>query len=438
MSQKEAPRPGLVKAALEGKITNREGAKALGLSIRQFQRLKRRFERSGLQGLVHGRRGCRSTRRIPETLRQRVLGLMKTSYAGLNDCHLTEKLWEKEDLPISRESVRRLRQGAGLPSQRPRRPPRCFQRRLREARSGQMVLLDGSSFAWLGEHTEPFCAQAAQDDATGAIVGLTFRPHEDLHGYAVVLDQVFRQKGLPLSFYGDRTTVFVQGGTSWSLEEELQGYRNPTQLGQALKELGIIYIPAQTPQAKGRIERLWGTLHDRLTAELRLAGVQRFEEALAFLPSFIEDFNRRFAHPARESAPIWRRAPRQLERVLSCRYQRVVARDGTVSLFGRSIQLPARSRCRPGSRVQVRELLDGRVLVLEGDRLLTAVAPLPGPFALTPRNTRRARSQLPRPAPRPAPPKAARSLKDVRTPWRPSTDHPWHKYRLIPAASEDD
>lgn len=436
MSQKEAPRPGLVKAALEGRILNREGAKALSLSVRQFQRLKRRFEREGLGGLVDGRRGRRSMRRLSVEVRRRVLGLMKTTYAGLNDCHLTEKLCEKEGLRISRESVRRLRREAGIAPQRPRRPPRYFRRRVREARGGQMVLVDGSSFAWLGEHSEPFCAQAAQDDATGAIVALTFRPHEDFHGYATVLDQVFRGYGLPLSLYGDRTTIFVRGDDHWSLEEELQGHRDPTQLGQALKELAITYIPAHSPQAKGRIERLWGTLHDRLTSELRLAGVTCFADAVAFLPEFIEDFNRRFARPARESSSAWRRPPRTLDRALSCRYTRIVARDWTVSLFGRGIQLPERARCRPGSKVELRELLDGRVLVLDGERLVSCEPAPAGLFTLAPRPLRRRPGQSRRPAARPEP--IERIPKDVRKPWRPAPNHPWLRFDIKPAVTEDD
>ena len=314
MSSKEAPRPGLLKAALQGKLTNRELAQALKLSVRQIRRLRRRYEEAGSKGLLHGLRGRPSHRGLPPPLRERIAGLMTGTYAGLNDCHLTEKLRELEDLPISRSSVRRIRVALGYASKHRRRPGRIFRRREREARPGLRVLVDASEFPWLEDHAPPFAAVAAQDDATGAIVGLTFRPHEDLHGYAVALRQVFTNSGIPVELYGDRFGAFVRNDKYWSLEEQLAGRQNPTQLGQVFDELGITYIPASTPQAKGRIERLWRSLHDRLTAELRLAGISSVDAAMEFLPSFLTDFRRRFAVPPRDPRPAWRPTPHDLHR----------------------------------------------------------------------------------------------------------------------------
>jgi transposase len=390
MSRKEAPRPGLLKAARKGKLTNRELATAMDLTVRQVRRLRRRYEQAGAEGLVHRLRGRPSNRRLPAALRQRVADLMTTTYLGLNDCHLTEKLRERERLSVSRSSVRRLRRELGRPAKRRRQAPRYFRRRQREARPGQRVLVDGSVYAWLGEQQPGFTALAAQDDATGAIVGLTFRPHEDLHGYAVALQQMFTTCGLPLELYGDRFGALVRNDDHWSLEEQLAGRQRPTQLGQVFEDLGITYIPAGTPQAKGRIERLWGTLHDRLPSELRLAGITTVAAAEAFLPRFRADFAGRFAVPPRDRCPAWRPAPRDLDRILACRYRRVVARDYTVSIPGRLLQL-ARGVCMHGARVELRELLDGRLLVLRGGRLLAEQPAPPGPFVLTPREARRRR-----------------------------------------------
>jgi hypothetical protein len=365
---------------------------------------------------------------------------MATTYAGLNDRHLTEKLREREGLPVSCSSVRRLRLELGRPAKHRRRPPRYYRRREREARPGQRVLLDASDYAWLGKHRPPFAALAAQDDATGAILALTFRPHEDLHGYAVLLQQMFATCGLPLELYGDRFAAFVRNDDHWSLEEELAGRQRPTQLGQAFEELGITYIPAATPQAKGRIERLWGTLHDRLTAELRLAAITTVEGASAFVPSFLEDFRTRFAVAPRDPTPAWRPAPRHLDRALACRYRRVVARDATVSIPGRLVQLP-RGSGRPGTRVEIRELLDGQLLVLHDGRLIATQPAPPGPFILTPRNAQRRRrlaslgidlqasprrndrdtthaTTHPSPSPKPT---------ASRRPWRPAPNHPWRR-----------
>lgn len=441
MSSKEAPRPGLLKAVLKRKVTNLEVARALKLSVRQVRRLRRRYEQAGLKGLVHRLRGRPSNRRLGPSLRERVIALMTTAYAGLNDSHLTEKLREREDLPVSRSSVRRIRLELGRPAKHRRRPPRHFRRREREARPGQRVLLDASEYSWLGEHGPRFAALAAQDDATGSIVGLTFRPHEDLHGYAVVLHQMFTAFGLPLELYGDRFGAFVRNDDHWSLEEQLAGRQRPTQLGQAFEELGIRYIPAGTPQAKGRIERLWGTLHDRLTAELNLAGITTVEAALAFAPSFLDDFHRRFAVPARDPRPIWRRPLPNLDHSLACRYRRVVARDSTVSIPGRLVQLPPRA-ASPGTSVEIRELLDGRLLVLRHHRLI-AQEPAPvGPFVLSPREARRRRRlaplgidlqgnptnhDLPSAHVRPSTPAPPKPKANSRPPRPPSTDHPWRR-----------
>jgi len=440
MSTKEAPRPGLLRAAVKGKLTNREVAAALKLSVRQVRRLRRRYEQAGLRGLVHRLRGRPSNRRLPASLRERVQALMAAPYAGLNDCHLAEKLREREGLPVSISSVRRLRLELGRPAKHRRRPPRYFRRREREARPGQRVLLDASEFAWLGSEEPLVTALAAQDDATGAILALTFRPHEDLHGYAVLLRQMFTACGLPLELYGDRFGAFVRNDDHWSLDEQLAGRQQPTQLGQAFDELGIRYIPAGTPQAKGRIERLWRTLHDRLTAELRLAGIRSVEAALAFVPHFLEDFRARFAVAPRDPAPAWRPAPRHLDRALCCRYHRVVARDATVSIPGRLAQLP-RGCCHHGTRVEIRELLDGRLLVLRDGRLLAQLPAPPGPFSLAPRKAERRRrlaalginlqtdprtndhraphtTTPPALSPKPAAP---------RPPRRPAPNHPWRR-----------
>lgn len=447
MSRKEAPRPGLVKAALLGRITNCEGAQALQLSVRQFRRLKVRYRAGGLAGLIHGNRGRPSPRRLPERVRRAVARLLRTTYAGFNDCHLTEKLREVEGLALSRSTLRRLRTTLGIPAKRRRRAPRHRLRRLREARPGALVLVDGSPFAWLGPHQPQLTLIGAFDDAEGRILGLTFRPHEDLHGYAVVLRQMFDAYGLPLALYGDKTVVFHRNDSHWSLEEELQGYQNPTQLGRVLRELGIHYIAADSPQAKGRIERLWATLQDRLPNELRLQRLRSQKAAEAFLPHFLADFNRRFAVAARDPAPVWRRPPQTLDRLLACRYWRIAARDNTASIPGRWIQIPPGpgGRSYAGCRVELRETLDGRLLVFYQDRLLVTQPALRAPFTLLSRDSSCLRrpalnvdSRPARPAPQRHPPRpTARFTPDVAAQRRrPRPDNPWRRFHLHPQVEQ--
>jgi transposase len=425
LSHKELQRPGLVRAACAGRITNRQVAAALRIGVRQVRRLKRRFEQGGAPALVHRSRGRPSPRRLPPRLRAEVSRLMTTVYGGFNDAHLTEKLNEEHGLVVSRESVRRLRRALGRPPQRARRAPRARRRRTPEAARGSLVQIDGSPFAWFGEAAPPFMLLGAVDDATTEILGLHFRPAEDVHGYATLFQQLFTQHGLPLALYGDRLNLLVRNDPHWSLEEQLAGTQFPTHLGRILQDLGIGYIAAHSPQAKGRIERLWATLQDRLTSELRLRGLTTVAAAHAYLPAFIADFNRRFAKPPATAQAVWRRPPKDLALIVSCRYRRVVGRDNTVQVGARWVQLRGR-RSSAGVRVEARELLDGRLLVLQ-DGVVRGIAPSPGAaFVLVPRRAPSADRRGARPpALRSRPPQLPRLTPKTHTGRRPLPTHPW-------------
>lgn len=440
MSSKEARRPGLVQAALAGKVTNGDAARALGLSVRQFRRLKAAYRRAGVHGLLHGNRGRRPHNRLPEADRERIMELINVRLCGLNDSHLTEKLRELEHIDLSRETVRRFRQADGRAPVRRRRAPRHRSRRLREAHEGALVLIDASDHHWFGEPLPRWSLLGAIDDATGKILALHFRPAEDLHGYTRLLWRIAVTHGLPCNFYGDRLGVFVRNDRHWTVEEELAGQRSPTQFGQMLAELAIGYIAAHSPQAKGRIERLWGTLQDRLVQELRLRGIVTVEAAEAYLSEFITDYNRRFARPARATGSAWRRPPRDLDRILACRYSRVVARDNTVTVPGRWIQLPPGpgKRSWHSCRVEVRELLDGRLQVFHRDQRIAEQSWDQPDFTLAPRNAAKRRIELgidaPR-SPRIASHDRPRLRSRPRNPRRgqltnrrqPSSDHPWKR-----------
>jgi transposase len=393
MSRKEARRPGLVQLAVAGKITTSEGARNLKLTPRQFRRLKARYRAEGLRGLVHRRRGQPSGRGLAVERHDRVVELIQTTYRDFNDCHCTEKLRDCAGLPVSRSTVRRIRRALGLPPKRRRRPPQHRARRPRHPAMGRLVLVDGSPFDWLGIGT-PLLLLGAIDDATSTVLALHLRPAEDLHGYLTLLQRLAERHGLPVTLYGDRLNVFVRTDAHWSLEEELQGTQHPTHFGQVLRDLGIGYIAAHSPQAKGRIERLWATLQDRLVAELRLHAITTVAAAEAFLPTYLADHNRRFAQPPAEPVAAWRRPPRDLADRLSCRYTRRVARDNTVRLGPRLVQIPRgpHGRSYAGGRVDVRECVDGRLLIdYHGTRLVTAPAPEPA-FVLVPRRAQRLRA----------------------------------------------
>jgi len=446
MSGKEAPRPGILKALCDDRITNREAATALRLTVRQVQRLKVRYRAAGAAGLVHRGRGQPSRQRLPGPVREQIATLLTTVYVGFNDAHLTEKLREEHGLAVSRPTVRRLRRALGRPATRRRRARPHRRRRRREAAAGSLVQVDGSVFDWLEGRGPAMTLLGAIDDATGAVLALHFRPTEDLHGYATLFHQLFTTHGLPLAFYGDRLNVFVRNDHHWTLAEQLQGTQQPTHLGRMLQDLGVGFIAAHSPQAKGRVERLWQTLQDRLVSELRLRGLATLAEANAFLPAFRADFNRRFAVPPAATPGVWRRPPRALAQLLSCRYLRRVARDHTVTLGPRWVQLPRapHGQSYAERRVEVRELLDGRLLVFSDQRLLATHAAPPGEFTLKPRRAPRVAHEARRPAASSQSPPDRRSAAHPRAespstdpaptppsprahPRRPAPDHPWNR-----------
>lgn len=318
MAVTEARRLGLVEAAERNEVTNTEGARRAGLSLRQFKRLRQRYRQHGPRGLVHGNRGRPSLRRLAPRIREQVETLLRGD-VRLNDCHLRDLLAER-GVRVSAEAVRQLRRRLGLPPKHRRRPRRYYTRRECAARAGALVLIDGSPFHWFGSDRPVYSLVGTIDDATGVPLSGCFRLQEDLHGFATALRDLIRAHGLPEALYGDRTNIAVRSDANWSLEEELEGRQRPTQFGQMLEELGIGYIPAGSPEAKGRIERLWQTFQDRLTAELALQGIKEPAAAEAFLPRFFARYRDWFGRAAREAKPAWRPAPARLDLALACRY----------------------------------------------------------------------------------------------------------------------
>lgn len=437
MGLREARRLGLLEAASRGEVTNVAVAHALKLSVRQVRRLRRKLDQGGVRALMHGNRGRPSTRRLEQPARARIEDLLRDPEARLNDSHLADVLAE-EGWTVSADTVRRIRLGLGLAARQRHRPVQHRARRERRARTGALVLVDGSPFRWLGDQQPEHTLVGAIDDATGAILALVFRPEEDLHGYATVFREVFTRHGLPVTVYGDRTGILRRNDPHWSLEEQLAGQRRPTQGGRMLEALGVGYIPAQSPQAKGRIERLWRTLQDRFVQEIRLKRLRTLAEAEAFLPAFITRFNHRFARSPREAPSAWRRVPLHLDRELACCYQRVVRNDNVVTLPGRWLQIPPGPGRRSYQRctVEVRELLDGRLLAIHQGRVIAEqAAPLAG-FTLVPRGNRwreRRRTDelaiidVPTPSkPRAQPPRPAPQLHERRL-WRPDDRHPFKR-----------
>jgi transposase len=372
LSQKELQRVTVISRCVQGNLTCARAAELLDLSPRHIKRLKARYRQGSAAALAHVSRGRPSHRRLPERTRIRILALARTRYTGFNDHHLHDKLVEQEGLSLSRETLRRLLRREGLGSPRKRRPPAHRQRRLRAAREGELVQLDGSPHDWLEGRGPLLTALGMQDDASGKILAAQFFPSETSQGYFRLLQSLLRRYGVPIAFYGDRSGVFTRNDQHWSIDEQLAGQRQPTQFGRALEQLGVTFIAAQSPQAKGRIERLWGVLQDRLTSELRLAHASDLASANLVLRRFLADYNRRFARSTREAEKAWRMAPENLDRICCFTHQRIVSNDNVVQWGRLRLQIHPQPRrfSFAGATVQIHQALNGRLSLYYRDARL--------------------------------------------------------------------
>jgi transposase len=427
LTVREQKRLFVITEVLSGRWSAAEAADKLGLSLRQMRRLLAAYRQDGPPALVHGNRGRAASRRIPPELREEVLRLIGASYSDYNDCHLTEILAEEHCLVLSRSSVRRIRREAGLASPRRRRPPRHRSWRERSPQRGMLLQIDGSDHDWLEGRGPKLSLLAAIDDATGEVVGALFRPEEDTVGYFLLMQHVFETQGLPLAVYADRHTIF-QSPKKATIAEELAGKLPRSQFGRLLDELDIRLIEAHSPQAKGRIERLFGTLQDRLVKALRQAGATNVDEANQVLADFLARYNARFAVPPTQEPSTYRPWPPGLEpdAALCFKHERVVANDNAISFSGQRLAIEPGSprRAYAHCRVEVRQLLNGQLLVCYQGKPIARFKPLltglPTIGKFTPADPQPVKAKI-------TSARRTRQPKEKGHPYKPPPDHPWRR-----------
>ena len=394
MSQKQLNRFNLLQLVLDGRISLRKATPGLGVSYRHAKRLKAAFARDGPAALVHGNTGRPPDNALDPLTKERIRRLITDKYEKFNDTHCTEKLILLEKINVSRETVRKMRRAASIAPKRKRRPPKHRKQRPRRSQKGLMLLWDGSQHRWFGEEHPPCCLIACLDDADSELLYAHFIPTETTYGYFTALKQIVQTHGIPMSVYHDRNSIFTRNDNHWSLEEQLQGFQNPTQLGAALKDLGIESIASYSPQARGRIERLFGTLQDRLIAEMQLENITTIEQANPFLITFSPQYNERFAKIPENTEKAFRRCNRNLDldRITSFRYQATVANDNCIRLRGITIQIPpgTNNRSWAKTKVHVHQLLDGSWRIYYKDQLIATEEPTP---VKEPKKARRANHQ---------------------------------------------
>jgi transposase len=296
MSTKEITQLEAMQRIKDKRLTQKEAASLLGLSVRQIKRLYRAYKAKGAKGLVSKRRGKPSNRRLDAGVAQQALDLIQEKYADFGPTLAHEKLTEVEGLSLSRESVRKIMIVEGVWKPKHAKHPPTHQMRERRACFGELVQIDGSEHAWFEERGPKCTLLVYIDDATGRLVELWFVPHESFFAYCEASRHYFERYGKPVAFYSDKHGVFrVNNEQTTGLGSGL------TQFGRAMQELDIQIICANTPQAKGRVERVNQTLQDRLVKELRLRGISDMDSANAFLPEYCQIFNAHFAVSPRSS-----------------------------------------------------------------------------------------------------------------------------------------
>lgn len=401
MSRKEIARSEILRMADEKKITQETGAKRIGVTDRHFRRLLQRYRMQGPEGIISGHRGRPSNNRMAEEKKKKIQKKLQEDYPDFGPTLASEKLAEREGITVSKETVRHIMIEMGLHQPKTRKKDRIHPLRERRKRRGELIQIDGSYHAWLEGRAEKACLLLFVDDATSAILAAQFVAHESYWAYTALCKRYFRQFGLPEAFYADRFSVFRVNHTNVTTTDA------QTQFERALAQLGIELICAYSPQAKGRVERANLTLQDRLVKELRLAGINDYQAANAFLAQYIPLYNQKFAVqpilPTDCHEPLL--PENDLDLIFTQRFTRTLSKDLHFQ-FQRTVYQIVTDRpayALQGREVDVCQSAEGKLFVLlNGERLS---------FKRYVRQPKR---------------KPVSTGKELE--WKPPADHPWRKY----------
>ncbi len=404
MSTEEIKRVEILRMAEEKRITQKQGAKRIGITQRHFRRLLRRYREKGPEGIISGHRGKPSNNRMPAEKRKKILERINEDYSDFGPTLASEKLWERDGIKVSKETVRQIMIEEDLHEAKTRPEKEPHPMRERKKHRGELVQIDGSSHDWLEDRAEKACLLVFIDDATSEILAAKFVPSESYFAYAGLFKTYFRAHGLPEGLYSDRFSVFRVNHPNVTTTDAQTEYE------RAMTALGIEVHFASCPEAKGRVERVNQTLQDRLVKEMRLEGICTYEEANAFLPGYLVKHNQRFAVQPR--SPVDRHEPlrpeNDLELIFTTRATRVLSKNLEFQ-YDRvvyQIQTDRPTYALRKRKVTVCENEKGEITVLLNDEPLEFKR-----FYKQPKQN------------------AVASSKDIeRRSYRPAKDHPWRTY----------
>ena len=409
MSKKELSRVEVMERMKTKKMTQKKGAAALGISVRQIRRLRKRYEEKGSAGLINKSRGKPSNNRLSSETRQQAIDLLHRLYADFGPTFAHEKLAEKHDLKLSPGSVRQImiRENLWIP----RKAKKIVAHQMRERRAcfGELVQIDGSPHRWFEDRAPACTLLVFIDDATGALGELRFVKSESFFSYAAASRAYIERHGKPVAFYSDKHGIFRVNQPSVGIGDSL------TQFGRAMQELEIAIICANTPQAKGRVERANLTLQDRLVKEMRLRGISSMEEGNAYLPDFMEDFNHRFAVEPRSNYDAHRPLllKDNLDQILTWQETRVISKNLSIQFQNvvYQIQTERPTYALRKAKVTICLSTDGKVTILyKGKELAYTI------FKKQAKQSQILSSK-----------DVDRKVDKVRKQYKPASDHPWRK-----------
>jgi len=366
MSQKELKRLHLIRKAIEKGITQARAAEVLGLSQRQVRRIIRRVRDEADKGVIHQSRGKISHRATIRAVKNKILGLCRGIYSGFNPTFASEKLFERDKIRISRETLRQWFIAEGIRyEKRKNRPHRQWRERKQHYR--EMVQMDGSHHDWFEGRSKPCVLMGYIDDSTSRVYA-RFYAYEGTFPAMDSFKRYIVKHGIPASIYLDRHAAYKSKGKA-TIEEELAGREPMSEFERALSDLGVRVIFAQSAPAKGRIERLFKTFQDRLIKEMRLRRIKSIPEGNAFLRQYLPGFNKRFCVAAAEDEDLHRRLPVgiDLDGVFSPKTPRALRNDFTVVYEGKLYQIEDTLRA---DKVIVEERLSGVLVITHKGRAL--------------------------------------------------------------------
>lgn len=369
MSQQEVKKAQVLELLKDKKISQEEAAKRLDITTRQVRRLSKRYRAAGMDGLISRKRGSASNRRLDDTIRTTAINLIGTHYRDFGPTLACEKLVELHDLQVSIETTRQLMIGAGYWHPKKGGTICAHPMRERRARFGELLQIDGSPHDWFEGRGEYCTLLVFIDDATGSLTQLRFAPTETTLGYMRVLHDHILAHGVPVALYSDKHSIFRINAKEADPEAE-------TQFSRAARELGIECIHAHSPQAKGRVERANQTLQDRLVKEMRLAGINNMDEANAWLPGYIKDFNKRFAVAPKDASDVhiaYAGTPTDLVRILSVQVTKTLSKNLSCQHENQLLQVATTGTGLGlrGAKVTIHEHFDGNHELLWKKRKLT-------------------------------------------------------------------